>query len=506
MPHTSGVSLTIRQLVDNPSLRTRILAGDAGAERPVLWAHTCELPDPWNWLGTGELLMADGYNFPAEPSAQVEFITNLAHAHISGVALAEGFHAPPLTTEALAAADALAFPVLETAYAVPFVTVARTVADSNSEVASNRLVRILRVYDVLRRATQAGFKGDILLDTLGRECGSRLHVVDTERGAPVLPTTVGLDEGTRQALLRTLAATTGPLPAFVRVPVEEGSVLGLPVDTAGNVLMLAVPETGHDVDLVVLQHVATIAALEVERRSAVALRRRENGARFLRQLLESAVDTDTAVERLTSAGLGERPWRLVCWGSECDVSAEDLQLRLTSLRAPHLLARVGDDHIGFFCDQSVTEDMFGYAAENGVRIGLSQPVHTVRRVADAGREARWALEASRSNEEPVVVYGENAPMFLPRTVAEAEAAVAAVLGPVIEYDQQNDSQLLRSLEAYFETGRSWQEGASRLGVHKQTLVYRMRRIEELTGRRLADMDDQTSLYLALRTWQLLRES
>lgn len=506
MPQTSTVSLTIRQLVDNPSLRTRILAGHGGAERPVLWAHTCELPDPWNWLGTGELLMADGYNFPAEPSAQVAFITSLAHAHISGVALAEGLHAPPLTTEAVAAADALAFPVLETAYAVPFVTVARTVADSNSEVASGRLVRILRVYDVLRRATQAGFKGDILLDSLGRECGSRLHVVDTERGDTLLPTAIGLDDGIRQSLLRTLAATAGPMPAFIRVPVEEGSVLGLPVDTAGRVVMLAVPETGHEIDLVVLQHVATIAALEVERRSAGALRRRENGARFLQQLLESAVDTDTAVERLTSAGLGERPWRLVCWGSECNVSAEDLQLRLTSVGALHLLARVRDDHIGFFSDQSMTEDVFGYAAESGVRIGLSQPVHAIGRVADAAREARWALEAARSSAEPVVVYGENAPMFLPRTVAEAEAAVAALLGPVIDYDQQHDSQLLRSLEVYFETGRSWQEGASRLGVHKQTLVYRMRRIEELTGRRLADMDDQTHLYLALRTWQLMRGS
>jgi purine catabolism regulator len=57
---------------------------------------------------------------------------------------------------------------------------------------------------------------------------------------------------------------------------------------------------------------------------------------------------------------------------------------------------------------------------------------------------------------------------------------------------------------YFDANRSWQEGANRLGIHKQTLVYRIRRIEELTGRKLGDIKDQTEMYLALRTWQLLR--
>jgi purine catabolism regulator len=37
-----------------------------------------------------------------------------------------------------------------------------------------------------------------------------------------------------------------------------------------------------------------------------------------------------------------------------------------------------------------------------------------------------------------------------------------------------------------------------VGVHKQTLVYRMRRVEELTGRRLDRTEDVAELWLALR--------
>ena len=42
-----------------------------------------------------------------------------------------------------------------------------------------------------------------------------------------------------------------------------------------------------------------------------------------------------------------------------------------------------------------------------------------------------------------------------------------------------------------------------LGVHKQTVVYRLRRIEALTGRRLQDVGDLSALFFAYKTWRLL---
>lgn len=126
-------------------------------------------------------------------------------------------------------------------------------------------------------------------------------------------------------------------------------------------------------------------------------------------------------------------------------------------------------------------------------------------MADAVREARWASEAARSTGTPVVSYGEQASPFLPRTVDEGEATVARVLGPLIDYDAAHDSHLLDSLEAFLEADRSWSEAAARLSIHKQTLVYRMRRVEELTGRRVQALEDQTEPYLAMRARHMLHK-
>jgi PucR family transcriptional regulator, purine catabolism regulatory protein len=495
------VTLTIRQLTEIPSLRTRFLAGESGASKAVLWAHTCELPDPWNWLGTGDLLLTDGYNFPAGAVEQVEFLTNLARANLSGIALGEELHAPPLTEAAVAAAEALAFPVLSSAYSVPFVLVARTVADSNSDEAHGRIVRILRVYDILLRSQRPGFPADGLLGALSGACGAELHAVDVRTGLELLPSGTVLDEATRDALVETVATRTSSIPSFLRVTTRHGSALALPLDDDGQAVLLALP-ISNGADLVTLQHVATIAAMEVDRRALLAARRRESGAQFFRLLLDSLADSDAAVTRLTAAGLGQRPWRVLCLGSETEISPEDIQRRLHALRTPHLHVGSGADHLLFVSDAGLDDDAFGFAGQPGTKVGTSRPFHGIGRVADAAREARWALEGARTTGKPLLAYGDDVPMFLPRTVSEGEAAVAAVLGGVFAYDKENGTDLVHSLEVYFQSGRSWQHGAARLGIHKQTLIYRMRRVEELTGRKLADIDDQTQLYLAIRTWRM----
>lgn len=86
---------------------------------------------------------------------------------------------------------------------------------------------------------------------------------------------------------------------------------------------------------------------------------------------------------------------------------------------------------------------------------------------------------------------------MPRTLSEARVAVDRVLGPLTEYDAEHGSELLRSLTVFLECNRSWQRASAALCVHKGTVVYRMRRVEELTGRSLDRIADISELWLAI---------
>lgn len=500
------MSLTVRQLTEIESLRTQFLAGRDGGDRPVTWAHSTELPDPWNWLGPGDLLLTNGYNVPTDPDAQVKLLEELNNANISGIAFSGRPDGPVMTPAALEAADTLQFPVLETEYSVPWVTLSRIVVESNTQKASARLIKVLRQYDVLRRTYHSGAASQRLLEQLGKECECVLRVLNVDGGAAVLPAAEPMPGELREAVLAQLRDRL-PLPAFTRVVVNEDSTLVLPVTSDGrSVLVASATHPENDLDLVVLQHAATIVGLEVERRIAMASRRRASGSRLMQQLITGVIDAEAALDGLKAFGLAERPWRIICWGIESQLSIEDMQARLAEARVPSLIGASGAENVALV-PASVDEHLAALAKQHpGLLFGASLPVQSVSRMGDAVREARWALETSRTAKTTLTVYGESGPLFLPRSIAEGEAAVERILGPIISYDSANDGQLLNSLVAYLDANRSWQEAASALGVHRQTLMYRMRRIEEITERKLHNLSDQTELYLAIRIWKMLQSN
>ena len=132
-------------------------------------------------------------------------------------------------------------------------------------------------------------------------------------------------------------------------------------------------------------------------------------------------------------------------------------------------------------------------------LGVSNPLGHAGRSVEALREARLAL-AHTSAAQPLVTYaqaGASVP-WLAQSLDEAERTFRNVLGPLADYDSQQNTQLLHTLQVFLQHNRSWLAAAAQLHVHKQTLVYRMRRIEEITGRSLDSTEDVATLWFALR--------
>jgi purine catabolism regulator len=74
----------------------------------------------------------------------------------------------------------------------------------------------------------------------------------------------------------------------------------------------------------------------------------------------------------------------------------------------------------------------------------------------------------------------------------------SILGPIEAGDGQYGGELMRSLEAFIEENGQWERAARRLYCHRHTLRYRIRRVEELTGRSLSSARDRIEFWLALR--------
>jgi purine catabolism regulator len=135
-------------------------------------------------------------------------------------------------------------------------------------------------------------------------------------------------------------------------------------------------------------------------------------------------------------------------------------------------------------------------------VGVSVPVGRHDRVGAAAREARWALGRGQPDGTRVVAYGDAKAAGWPFAPEHAEEIADHVLGPLLRYDKAHRTELVRTLAALLTNDRSPTRTATDLFIHRQTLVYRMRRIEQLTGRSLSSTKDVVELWLALRALEV----
>ena len=100
----------------------------------------------------------------------------------------------------------------------------------------------------------------------------------------------------------------------------------------------------------------------------------------------------------------------------------------------------------------------------------------------------------------MVRYGnDQISRWLARDTADLSVLAADVLGPVLDYDAAHAGDLLLSVRTWLERDRNTDSAAKALNIHPNTLLYRVRRFEEISGRSLSSTETLTEIWLALRT-------
>jgi purine catabolism regulatory family protein/PucR-like helix-turn-helix protein/diguanylate cyclase with GGDEF domain len=125
-------------------------------------------------------------------------------------------------------------------------------------------------------------------------------------------------------------------------------------------------------------------------------------------------------------------------------------------------------------------------------------------------EARCALEAVRlrNGDAPEVAsYRDLGSFQLLLSLQDDEALSSycrGVLGPIEQAEGDYGEELVRSLDVFIEHNGHWEKAANALFCHRHTLRYRIRRIEQLTGRDFSNARDRIEFWLALRGRELAR--
>jgi purine catabolism regulator len=545
--------LTVGDLLRD--LDVRLLAGERGLHLPVRWVHISELLDPTPWLSGGELLLTTGMQLDT-PAQQREFAGRLADHHLAGLGFGTGFKHAAVPAPLLEVAAEREFPVFEVPYEVPFIAV--------TEAAFTQLVN--EQYAVLRRALAAqerlerlvlSERGlDALVGALATLIGAAVVVFDA-RGEPlqqhafrrpIEPDALdGLRGEVRERARRREARAF--MPSFtdgnqgIALPVAAD---GTPRPGAGGgpgrapeAWLVAIKDAGplSDFDRLTLHQAVTIVALELLRSRVAGDTERRLAGDVLDAIVRGELTGSELARRLAPFGLSERVAAIVLRrAGEARGSGTSVETALWgALReeaAPALVASVGQLACALVPGGGSEDELFalgdrvaaaaGAELHDDVRAGIGRAVAAV----DARRsfhEARCALEAialgaAASSENGngstpaldghprVATYKDLGSFQLLLSLQDDEALrlfCDSILGPIEASEGPYGGELMRSLEAFIEENGQWERAARRLYCHRHTLRYRIRRVEELTGRNLGSARDRIEFWLALRGRQLV---
>jgi purine catabolism regulator len=316
-------------------------------------------------------------------------------------------------------------------------------------------------------------------------------------------------------------------------PEVAGRALALPVATAGGsgaqAWLVATRDGGPlgPFERLLLQQAVTVVALELMRQRVMRDTERRLAGDVFAEALTGRLEQDELATRLAPFGVGGEAVVMVFGGLADPAAAEPALERvllasaagggLVATRAPFLCAVVsaGDVDPVELAGEARTALAQSYG-EVRAAVSRATPVAALRR---AFHEARCALEAASiyangngngNGKHPiteVASYRDLGAFQLLLSLQDDEALrlyCDSLLGPLENGGGEYGDELLRSLEAFIEQNGQWERAARELYCHRHTLRYRIRRIEELTGRDLSRARDRIEFWLALRGRELLR--
>jgi DNA-binding PucR family transcriptional regulator len=220
--------------------------------------------------------------------------------------------------------------------------------------------------------------------------------------------------------------------------------------------------------------------------------------------------------RLRPFGIGEQVAVLAFVPPDPTAAAALLERILAREKVPSLVAL----RAGLLCAVVNADGIEPVELARAIRVELSGRFGDVRAAASrAGathslrlsfHEARCALEAVRlrNGDAPEVAsYRDLGSFQLLLSLQDDEALSSycrGVLEPIEQAEGDYGEELVRSLDVFIEHNGHWEKAANALYCHRHTLRYRIRRVEQLTGRDFSSARDRIEFWLALRGRELAR--
>ncbi len=465
----TSMAMTLSGLLASPTLHLRALTEpDNAADTPISWAAVTELADPTPFLAGGEVLLTTGVR-QKTLAAQAEFVDHAIRAGVVALGYGTGLTHAKVPAAVVRRAEEVGLPLFEVPYQTPFVAITRIVAE---ELAADNVARMERLLKGHQRLAAA---------LLG---GGGLHGLLRELGAQ-LQRTVSLSQyGAR---------IHGPAPAadgWLTVPIPTGL-------QDRCTLFLEGLGTGGGL----IEYAQSLISVELANRARLRESRRTVSGQVLTDLTRGVIEGQDAALRLQSVGIAPNAAHTILLVEPVGPTSRTIpSLPLPPGREKWVSAMV-EDRLAVVLDagdgEAAATEFAAYLTGAGVPARVSYggsyaQVTGLRwsyfEAVEALRHGGLVNHPSRISLTSLLLAAHDVPL---------QALAAEALEPLADFDAAHGADLLVTLRRFLELNGSVGTVAEDLGLHRNTVRYRLQQIADLSGYDPSNTPDRVQLWLAL---------
>ncbi len=534
--------VTIRQVLEEiPALKAaRVVSGAQSLDREIGWPQIVDIPGVADWLHQGDLLLTTAFVL-REPVSELRALLHaLNERGVVGAFVAVGRYLPHIPPALCDLAERLQFPLVELPWQAPLADIARQISRRIVSEHRELLAQSLDVHRTLTRAAAEGVGLQTVAELLAQLLACSVTIEDADlrvlafaRGPVSDPAReASLAEGQTPPTIKAHLRARGFLDALMREPratrVGPFPELGItatrvvaPVVAAREVLgyvwVLVGARPVTRLDYLAAEHAATVAALILTRDRAVRAALAQHRRDLLDILLSGEAVTGERwrrlAERLARTGLDAgKPYRVLLargdlFSAEALSALENEWTALAEREGGGLVGR-REGHVVLVAEENLVASVRAWyearASETGPGlIGVGHPAPLVGLARSYGQ----ALEATEVYRRLGVASGmvtfESLGVLhwlyhMPPELRDENPYLAR-----LRRLRREHPVLVETLEAYLDTGANAAQTANRLYLHRSTLLYRLRRVEDLLGLSLADPLVRLNLHVALKALRLV---
>jgi purine catabolism regulator len=548
MQHSPGVTVSeVLSLVPG----TQVLAGAEGLNRLVQSVGVLEAPDSLHFIKTGDLVLTALWAIRHDREAQMRLLPNLMSRGAAGLAIKLSY-VSELPEGVLAFANAHAFPLLMLNADMPYSEAMALVIKQIVSQQALVLERQQRAHKAVMQAVLEAKGLQRLSNTLAELIDNPVVIRDHAGHVLAIGLSGNASAGLDLEQMSKLDArsTDYMLSAGDTVHgVESVNLQGrritrvvTPIKTGkhayGHVQAWELERPMSELDLSIIDSVTTVIALELANRRALLEVERRYHNEFLAALFSRQGESEQELAMRA---------RRFGWDLTKPHYAVALKVNLTGARSPK-----DAEELQILEDQMY--DTIARSVGGGAVVGQAE-LHTVILVphkprGDAKEEGLALARQMKAQAEAIgrtlqVTLGVGAVQSgvagLRRSFQEARRAIhigervwgsggvfhhtdlglyqiLSMLEPttpelqeflagarhLVEYDSEHRTELVQTLEMYFACKGNVRKASEKMYAHYNTILYRLQRIEQITGLSLADADGRLYLQVALKAVNLYK--